>query len=87
MKGETLKLSVIPLPLVPTIATLFPAGTTKDAPSSIFLSERYLKEANWSGNQFKLLCNKIYGNTVWLGKDAWHDILHWKRKKVNLPIC
>lgn len=44
MRGYELKYhatsETIPLPLVPTIATLFPAGTTKDIPSRIFLSGR-----------------------------------------------
>jgi hypothetical protein len=30
----------LPLPLVPTIATLFPAGTEKVTPSRIFLSSK-----------------------------------------------
>jgi hypothetical protein len=35
---------ILPLPLVPTIATLFPAGTVKETPSRIFLSGTYLEE-------------------------------------------
>lgn len=35
---ETWQGQALPLPLVPTIATLFPAGTTNDIPSRIFLS-------------------------------------------------
>jgi hypothetical protein len=50
VKKIQIKKISLPLPLVPTMATLFPAGTVKEAPSRIFLSGTYLEEIKSFGH-------------------------------------